>query len=429
MQEIKFIIPNGKKEYDYIGINSDVFNPIFVFPPQYVKQEPFIENNDFNKQLKQFARDIIKIIKITQKEYMLDGDGKGWFGFQSMVWLLQDYISKGYYKETETVSYVGNNGKINWKKTIKNNSIWINNGNLIYSEFVRDKNRIDDNDILSQIYKCCLAFSASQIGFIFNIYKTENSIYKLNTETKPFLLYFLKNELRGTFRDYKKTLIKHLINIIDVAEETNNKNGYNMSTEKFEYVFEFLNNKIFGNENVKEYYGKCSYEINGINVESSSVRPDTILNVSKFCKDQNLSVWQNVNNNIKNDYYVIIDSKFYNYGYSNNTKDLPESSSIIKQIAYNKFVDNKLTNMGIKNKKVLSVFMLPYLSKNQETTVIEYVGKAIRTESDSELDKIMVFKIDLKTMVDIYFYKSKLTKEDLIKTLWKLIVENNEIKA
>ena len=168
-------------------------------------------------------------------------------------------------------------------------------------------------------------------------------------------------------------------------------------SNEFEYVFEFLVNKIFGTENVKNFYNTYSYYLPK-KVSAPKLRPDTIL------KDN------------KNQFYYIIDAKYYNFGYSYNPKNLPESSSISKQIGYNHYLrDNKSDNFKVK-----SVFILPFASNNKNE-IIKYVGYAQRDDNNNIDDRISICLVDLKTMINAYtMNKNYLLREKLIEILTEI---------
>lgn len=387
----EFIIPKSKVESEYIGLNLKEDLPSFIFPCQY-----FVNDNVSEKEKKIEARKILTILKKIQRDYLTGGINAELEQFYSMIWLIQDYINHGYYVETEQITKISNNGKINWKQTLKNNSILYDGKNVVFKDFYRDKKIIDSSQILTQIYKACLKHSVNEIGFILNVNLTEYSIYEIERD-KVFLNTFLKKELNQTFRDYKKTLINHLLSIINNQNSKNKDKGYSIFDSEFEYVFEFLVNKVFGNKEVKEFYNKYYYYLPDENskYKASKLRPDTIMQYE--------------------DVYYIIDSKYYNYGYTKNAKDLPQSSSISKQIGYNHYLRNQL---NINDKiKVKSIFMLPYSSKIKDE-YLEKIGYAVKENNVDEDDKIAVLLVDLKELINTYLgYSHNLSIKYLIKIL------------
>lgn len=392
-RDIKFKIPNDKKEYNYIGIDFQNNDSQFIFPPKYLKKGELTE-----KDKQKEAKKIILLLKKIRQEYLLNGNNSELFQFNSMIWLIQDYIEHGYYVETEHLSSFSSNGKIDWKKTIKNNSIFFANGEIIYNEFVRDRIIIDDSQILTQIYKACLNFSVAKLGFLFGIGQTENSVYNIDRDN-AFLIFYLENELNKTFKDYKKQLLNHLILIITAQNSKQKNNSFSIYDTEFEYVFEALINKIFGTENVKEFYNSYSYYIQEQNPSASKLRPDTIM------KDD------------KNKTYYILDAKYYNYGYSKNFSDLPQSSAISKQVAYNHYLRENLKEdeKGVYNIK--SVFIFPF-SKENGDDYLKYIGYAKRDNNPNKDDQVQIVLVDLKVLIDKFLLNDTDTlKKDLLDLL------------
>ena len=67
----------------------------------------------------------------------------------------------------------------------------------------------------------------------------------------------------------------------------------------------------------------------------------------------------------------------YKYGYTAEKSDLPQTSSILKQIAYGNFVKKMHPDKNVRN-----VFIIPYDKELDEfkllnkTKILEYIGKA-----------------------------------------------------
>lgn len=390
-RNIRFIIPSDKSESRYVGFDFEEDNSRFVFPCKY------LDETTTEREKRYEAKKLLSLIKKVQKEYFLNGDNDELFQFYSMSWLIRDFIDKGYYFETEKISEISNVGKINWKKTIKNNSVFIDGGNVIYKDLVRYKNNIDEGKILSQIYKCCLRFSVERLGFIYNVEDTERSAFLMNASDVNFMLYYLHKELRATFNTYKKLLIEHLLTVLKGQQGRKKSISFSMYDKEFEYVFEFLVNNVFGTDEVGKYYDQSSYVIAGETYPSSKLRPDTIMERGTI--------------------RYVIDAKYYNYGYTNDVKDLPDSSSITKQIVYNHYLKKE------KGGEFYSVFLLPYASA-VEKDFIKYIGYAKNENGDPKnIDKVAVCLIDLKTLVDVYLGTSKRTKDECKNELVSIVTE------
>lgn len=139
--------------------------------------------------------------------------------------------SLNFYKEHEVSYKVAKSGKINWNRTIKNQKPYVQDMEVFYLDFERDK----DSD---------------------------------------------KNYRYGTYR--------------------------------FEYVWEKMIDKVLGIENKADYFPKTTWYVNDNRYNNASLEPDTIMLYGK-------------------DVYVL-DAKYYKYGVTGKTWDLPEFTSINKQL-------------------------------------------------------------------------------------------------
>ena len=93
-KEVEFIIPSSKRDCKFIGFDCGEEKSFFVFPCQYQVEE--------GKE-KREARHILHLIKKTQERYFYDGAKEELFQFHSMLWLIKDYVDRGYYS-VETVT-------------------------------------------------------------------------------------------------------------------------------------------------------------------------------------------------------------------------------------------------------------------------------------------------------------------------------------
>ena len=395
---IRFIVPQNKREYGYVGFDIEADHSKFIFPCQY------LPDTASESLCKSEAKKIISLIKTVQKDYFLGDSHNETSRFYSMMWLVRDFLEKGYYMEMERIIKKSENGKIHWKKTIKNNSIYFEDGNIIYKTFFRYKNTLNTGNLLTQIYKFCLYYSVKQVGFLYGVNETEKSVFKDCSDEINFMCHILKKEFSSTHNSYKKMLINHLLTILKGMQGKTKAISLCMRDEEFEYVFECLVNSVFGTEDVKLYYNQCSYIIGEANHRASKLRPDTVM---KNPLERTPS-------------FFVIDAKYYNYGYTGIPGDLPQSSSITKQIGYNHYLEDKMKESG---ETFYSVFLLPYSGEKNKQR-IEYVGYA-KAETDTPSvfeNKVAVCLVDLKTLVDTYFGVGT-SKQALQKELAELVIQ------
>ena len=397
--KVEFIAPAQKGEYEYIGFDLESNAGRFIFPCRYIASgRENAADAGQEKEQKAEAKKIISLIKRVQKEFSLGGSGDESFQFYSMVWLIRDYIDNGYYTETERVVRRGDQGRIDWKHTLRHSGIYFDGNNLLYRDFYVQKNRLDEANLLAQIYKCCLAYSAECIGFLYNVSQTERSVFRMDSSADVgFMFYHVQKELGRTFNSYKQMLLRHLLTILKGRQGKIRAVSLCMHDKEFEYVFEFLVNSVFGTEVVQDFYNEYCYVIgdNHNRFSASNLRPDTIM--------------RNPTMNGNPDFYVI-DAKYYNYGYTGNPRDLPQASAIAKQIGYNYYLRDNYNETDENRKEFYSIFLLPF-AKGDEYDYIEYIGYATNSSSsankmdkeDKKMDKVAVCRVDLKTLVDVYF--------------------------
>ena len=399
--KVEFIAPAQKGEYEYIGFDLESNAGRFIFPCRYIASgRENAADAGQEKEQKEEAKKIISLIKRVQKEFSLGGSGDESFQFYSMVWLIRDYIDNGYYTETERVVRRGDQGRIDWKHTLRHSGIYFDGKNLLYRDFYVQKNRLDEANLLAQIYKCCLAYSAECIGFLYNVSQTERSVFRMDSSADVgFMFYHVQKELGRTFNSYKQMLLRHLLTILKGRQGKIRAVSLCMHDKEFEYVFEFLVNSVFGTEVVQDFYNEYCYVIgdNHNRFSASKLRPDTIMKNPMASES------------VEPDFYVI-DAKYYNYGYTGNPRDLPQASAIAKQIGYNYYLRDNYNETDENRKEFYSIFLLPF-AKGDEYDYIEYIGYATNSSSsankmdkeDEKMDKVAVCLVDLKMLVDVYF--------------------------
>ncbi len=107
------------------------------------------------------------------------------------------------------------------------------------------------------------------------------------------------------------------------------------------------------------------------------------------------------------DVYVL-DAKYYKYGVTGKTWDLPESTSINKQITYGEYIANedKFKKKHGENMKVYNAFLMPFdslKSKYPNNANMLKVGQAVSNWKDNteEYHKIQGVLLDVKTLMSI----------------------------
>ena len=320
--------------------------PIISFPYGY----KLPENNDNKNDRQNAVKEIFLLIQVLNRfKDKKEGDNEintqdkdKIFPLFAYMDVLDYYFNNGYYKEREHEYKVDTKGKINWKRTIATQKVLSQNNNPIYTKFVVKKNQINENDIITEIHKYCVADGLFKIGFLFNI-KYDLSQYHSNmSENTTFLTkakMILNTKLHHTNNDKLKRLFKSMLLILEKNDYLDNEfSTSQFGTKSFNIVWEKMIDAVFGIP--EKYYSKINYILFDGNKKEPNIMPDTIMKT--------------------NNYVFVIDAKYYKYGITKNKNDLPEGASVVKQIAYGEHVYN------LEQKEVYNAFIMPFEGEENE---------------------------------------------------------------
>lgn len=382
---IKFHKVSNKEDDSFVGIKIKNGEVEFCYPQTYDFDESSIDQN---------REDIIAILQTISNAKTYSNpkikiessfSNNGVLPLVSYLWILKDYLTNGFYINREQVLKKNQRGKIDWKRTLNEQPI-VSKGNIIYRDFVVSvKNDLDN--IIVQIHKYCVKSSINYFGWLFGIYSSDFiEIAPFYDGLKEVYIDTLNKELNQTFNDEKKIRLTHMLSIIEGLDEKQNQDELIYGVESYENVFEQMINSIFGNQDPSNFYPSSTWHLNVEGLKkpfnSTELRPDTIL--------------------IKDNNAYILDSKFYQFGYTADTNGLPGTSSIQKQITYGDFIKNN--KKGEEIKKIRNAFILPYNMYNNKfgfNRTLEYIGY-VETDYRKGIEEheiIHAFLIDLKYVV------------------------------
>ncbi|MEG1947128.1 MAG: LlaJI family restriction endonuclease [Lachnospiraceae bacterium] len=261
------------------------------------------------------------------------------FPIQAFMYVIRDYLQRGYYHEQEVQYSVAQKGKINWNRTIKTQKPYVDNNNAYYLKFITKKNVMRENEIITLIHEYCVYESFSKVGWLFT--KAMPQKPRINKNEKLFRSV-LKEKIMNTFNDRNKALFFNMLSIINFMGDSNANQNYKFGTYRFEYVWESMIDKVFGVNNKEMYFPKTSWNIKGNIYDNASLEPDTIM--------------------VHNGNVYILDAKYYKYGIYPNPAFLPESTSISKQITYGEYVstEKKFRELHGQNMNVYNAFLMPF---------------------------------------------------------------------
>ncbi|MDE6473816.1 MAG: LlaJI family restriction endonuclease [Clostridia bacterium] len=311
---------------------------------------------------------------------------KGEFALMSYLWVIKDYLANSFYVNREKRYEVNQSGRVNWKRTMQSQPI-VSNGNIIYPNItVEVKSNVDN--ILVDIHKYCVKKSIDFIGWLFGLNSTFIESKLFNSAVKKLYISTLKKELERTFDDDKKLRLKHLLNVVVGLDSSDKSNEFVYGVDHYSYIFERMIDSIFSNvRDMKDFNPTAKWQLvrnNYRETKSSDLRPDTIL--------------------LQGTTAFVLDSKFYRFGYTGVESDLPETTSIQKQITYGDFIKKNAGGKKYQITDVYNAFLLPY-DKEREIFCskdnIQYIGFAKSTWKDNSKphEYVHTFLIDLKHVV------------------------------
>ena len=336
---------------------------------------------------KEFRRDIIVLLSVigkttARKESEIQNEARIYncteFPFQAYLSIIRDFYERGYFKEREIHFTVAKRGKIDWNRTIKTQKPYIQDNDSFYLDFVTRKNQVNENELISLIHEYCVYESFSKVGWLFTTTLPKKPRIKRNIRLFKSILI---TKISNTFNDRNRKLFQDMLAVILYNGEENSEKNYRYGTYRFEYVWEALINKVYGIKEKREYFPNTYWSIDGVQYENACLEPDTIM------------IW---NGNV-----YVLDAKYYKYGVTRRMTDLPESTSINKQITYGEFIAEQecFKKKHGENYKVYNAFIMPYAQKNGEE--LKNIGIAYSNWKTNEksYENIQGILLDIKHLM------------------------------
>ncbi len=406
INNLKKIAATGSVDNQFIGIKINDNQIEFHYPETYKLAQ---DDDGLRKDILAILRTVSLARTKTSdlSSYNTEHSSREVFPLASFLWIINDYLTYGRYENREKTYVKGMSGRINWKRTMRSNPI-ISNRNIIYTDIISEKKSQKDN-LITQIYFFCVQKAIDSVGWLYGIRFDPNGVDYYKLFNQKLYLGALNTELSHTNDDQKRIRLVNMKNIITgLDEELINTREIIYGVDSYDYVYERMIDSMFSRvKNIKEFYPSAQWDLvveNGP-VKSSNLRPDTVL-----IKDSNV---------------YILDAKYYRYGTTFRSGDMPETSSIQKQITYGEYV--KKVKEG-QYEDVYSAFVLPYsktdnILKDQFNNDMEFIGIGTAAWLDSDRinsRNIVAILIDTRFLVNNWLKKN----EDNINCIIKLIEQN-----
>ena len=408
IKDLVTIPATGKIDNQFVGIKISNNQIEFHYPETYILSS---DDKELRRQLLAVLRTVslAKTKADDKSSYNTKHSQDNVFPLAAYLWIINDYLVYGRYENREKEYQNGAKGKINWKKTMNSNPV-ISNRNIIYTNIISEKKNQKDN-LLTEIYNCCVQKSVDSIGWLYGISFDSNGVdyYRLFKGKQKLYLNAISNEVSHTFDDQKRIRLSNMKNIIlGLDDGLISTRDIVYGVDSYDFVYERMVDSMFSKvENIKDFYPSATWDlvIEKAPVKSSNLRPDTVI--------------------VKNNKVYILDSKYYRYGTTFKTSDIPETTSIQKQITYGEYVN--MVKAGQYN-AVYSAFVMPYSKTNNEhkdklKNNLEFVGiaNAKWVDSTGETSRnIIGILLDTNFLIDNWVKKN----EDNIDSIIDLIEKN-----
>ena len=381
--------------FDRCRTNTNIDNDVFVGISH--KDEYYEVNFPLGYHLSEdengLRRDILSLINVLSKNTdkreseiragIKQKDPTG-IPVQAYLYLIKDYLERGYYKELDTYKHVAKRGKIDWGRTIKTQKPLLQDNDAYYLDFVVKKNTIKEDELITLVHKHCVYESFEKFGWLFTSFMPLEPKSGLS---RKMMASVVNNKLQNTFNDRNKQLFRSMLAVIDHMNE-DAQSEFKYGTYRFEYVWEKMIDRVFGIANKEEFFPKTAWHLeDGRNNDNAFLEPDSIMLIG--------------------DKVYVLDAKYYKFGWSGLPGHLPGSTSINKQITYGEYIAEEKTFKRNGNRPtVYNAFIMPYDSKGKTFNTgqaIHYIGSA-RSDwkgGDKEYENVLGILMDVKYLMEM----------------------------
>lgn len=265
------------------------------------------------------------------------GSGITELPFQDYMVLIEDYLrTSALYSETLSEFQKSTSGVISWPRTIAKLTPALSSSKQpVYLEFITRHIRTNEDALVTLIHEHCLARAFNTIGWLFTSIRFPRPRLVHTTEEH---LHIVARRLGTVFNDRSRRLLTAMFNILS-RDSTMQSGNYEFGTDRFEYVWEYMIDRAFGEkiEEKRKYFPSAEWElVAGKTRIPAPLEPDTIMV------------------DVANLY--VLDAKYYRFGVTGDPAHLPGTSDIGKQVIYGQYA-RKITAEDVK--AIFNSFIIP----------------------------------------------------------------------
>lgn len=369
---------------------------------------------------KEVRRDILNLISVLStfgnkespiNNSILLSSQKVCFPIHAYLYIINDFLNHGYYQQKEQIYRRSTSGKISWARTIKQIRPQLIDGSVVYLDFITHHTNHNENELITLIHKFCVHECFEKLGYLFSSYEPQKSPLTFN---KNLFTAVIKNKASTTFNESELLLFKNMLDVINSMNSSGEKKDFIYGTDNFHHVWEQLVDQVYGESDKDFFYPKVYWKFKdstkpfSFSEKRNSLRPDTIMITNRGKENQKI---------------FVLDSKYYRYGATKNSNHLPDSASVVKQIAYAEYIDNEANRQKlpeciapfVRGDKIFNAFILPGDCDKPEN--IGYVSADYVLTQNSKISKKTYYKIygillDIKSLMYKHIpHDSKLISE------------------
>lgn len=441
------LLKTAQSGSDFVGIKITQAEREIVFPMGYHLEKTEIDTSKIEKQERAQILNFIKSLsrctnfKKGQLVSKLNEKIASDFPVRAMLFIIEDFLDRNsYYTEKETLYEKSCGGKISWARTVKKIKPVISESGIAFLDFIVRKNRIRENQLITELHKYCVYKSFEIFGFLYSAHLPEKGLLQESDIAKNRKDYakFLQEKVDSTHLESSLELFSNMLDVINDFDSEDETKTASYGTNSFQVVWESLVDSVFGTVSQpqkKKYFcpsTKWIFKDESKPRINAPLRPDTIMILNENC--------------------FVIDSKYYSYSMLKNLHSeetgeddelenvlfhgsLPGSDSIQKQITYAQHIDRSVKNSGCRPgcsekfrfdpENIWNVFILPEDNAEEK---IKYIGKATSSWNDGSKNYHTVYAVTLDTKFLIENYGKN--KEQLRVKLAEIVqVQTENVKV
>lgn len=383
----------------FVGIKADTNNAMVFFPMGYRLPE---NENDIREDILKLI-DIISVFSDSQDRVLamqqFEAPQTVNFPVNAYMNIIRYFLEQeSYYVEREQVRKISDRGNIDFVSSLRRNvRFFQEDGSPFFDKYTVKGSNPNEKNLITQIHKYCVYEAFMTLGWLFTPDLPTDPHITLEAEK---FLFALRKKIAVTNNDKDKLLFQAMIQMLDYLDKDNPNKQYYFGTDRFEYIWQNLIDEVFGVKNKEEFFPRTKWKLKySQNKDNHALEPDSIM--------------------FYNNQIYVLDAKYYRYGVTGESKHLPESSSINKQITYGEYIDNC---HKIKEKygdiPIYNAFLMPFNKANNPFNVTnEYflnIGEATgEWKNNSKLyERVQGVVIDIRFLMNNYngSHKSKIKK-------------------